>query len=82
MKPIGKALLVLGALVGVVAGLWVMIGLDKVQLPWLVSVGLVKLIVVASLGIMGAGAGLMRIARRNELHRGDAVGSTQGKRST
>jgi hypothetical protein len=66
MKRIGAALLVLGALVGVTAGLWVMIGLETLTLPWLVSVGLVKLIIVASLGIMGAGAVMTRIAKKAE----------------
>jgi hypothetical protein len=66
MKRIGAALMILGAIVGVVAGAWVVVGLDRVHLPWLISVGLVKLIVAASFGIMGAGAMLTRIARKAE----------------
>ena len=66
MKGIGTGLLLFGALVGMAAGVWVTIGLDVVRLPWLVSIGLLKLIVVASLGIMGCGAAVIRIARRRE----------------
>ena len=66
MKRIGAALMALGGLVGLAAGVWVAIGLDRAGLPWLVSVGLVKLIIVAGIGLMAAGAVLTRVARRAE----------------
>ena len=66
MKRLGAVLLVLGALVGCIAGIWVMIGLDAVHLPWIVSIGLVKLILAASLGIMAGGAVLVRLAKKSE----------------
>jgi hypothetical protein len=75
MKRIGAALMFLGVLVGIAAGVWVAMGLDTVHLPWLVSVGLVKLIMVASFGIMGAGAVLTRIARNAETRARANIGS-------
>jgi hypothetical protein len=70
MKRIGTALLILGVLVGITAGVWVMVGLDKVHLPWLVSVGLVKLIIAASFGVMAAGAALVRLAKKADARLG------------
>lgn len=64
MKKLGSALMVLGAFVGVGAGAWILFGPPAVGLHWLVSIGLVKLTLFASAGIMGAGAGLTRLARR------------------
>jgi hypothetical protein len=58
------------------------VGLDTVHLPWLVSVGLVKLIMVASFGIMGAGAVLTRIARNAEMHARANIGSGADYKST
>jgi hypothetical protein len=81
MKPIGTALLILGVLVGVAAGIWVMVGLDKVHLPWVVSVGLVKLIIVASFGIMGAGAVLLRLARKADARLGALHGTSAKERA-
>src|SRR5437870_3983664 len=66
MKRIGAVLMAFGGLVGLTAGVWVAIGIDRGGLPWLVSVGLVKLVVVASLGLMTAGALLARAASRAE----------------
>ena len=66
MKRLGSALMLLGGLVGVAAAIWVALGLERPGLPWLVAVGLVKLTVVASFGIMGAGAMMIRIGKRAE----------------
>jgi hypothetical protein len=64
LKATGTLLMWLGALVGVAAGIWVAVGVDRGGLPWLIGVGLVKLTVVASFGLMGAGAMMLRIANR------------------
>jgi hypothetical protein len=66
MKRIGATLMALGGLVGLAAGVWVAIGIDQAELPWVVSVGLVKLIIVAGIGLMAAGAMLTRVAKRAE----------------
>ena len=66
MKRLGSVLLVLGALIGVAASLWIAVGLDVAKLPWLISIGLVKLTIGASLGVMGSGAVLTRLANRRD----------------
>jgi hypothetical protein len=66
MKKLGSLLMLLGALIGVGASVWIAVGLDVAALPWLISVGLVKLTVAASLGVMGAGAVLTRLANRRD----------------
>jgi hypothetical protein len=58
--------MIVGALIGVAASLWITVGLDVVPLPWLISVGLVKLTIASSLGVIGAGAALTRLANRRE----------------
>ena len=63
MKRVGHALMGLGGIVGVAAAVWVAIGLDRDGLPWLVSVALVKLTVLASFGLVAAGATLLRLSR-------------------
>ena len=66
MKRLGAVLMYLGLAVGAAGGIWLAVGLEKVQLPWLVSVGLIKLIVVVSFALMGVGAVLTRRARKRE----------------
>ena len=64
MKLLGHILLALGALVGFAAGVSLLLGIDRLRLPWLVAIGLVKLTIVASFGIMTAGAMLIRLTRK------------------
>jgi hypothetical protein len=66
MRQIGSLLLVLGALLGTTVGIGLLLGLHVPGLPWLVAVGLVKLTLVASGGLMAAGAVLQRLAQRSE----------------
>ena len=71
----------LGAAVGMAAAVWVTAGVDRVGLPWLVAVGLVKLTIAASLSLIGAGATLLRIANRAAVRRGDsAIGAAEPPR--
>jgi hypothetical protein len=63
MRRVGHVLMGVGGIVGIAAAVWVAIGPDRGGLPWLVSVGLVKLTVLASFGLMAAGATLLRISR-------------------
>lgn len=66
MRPLGTALLILGLLVGGLVGLGLLTGVAIPGVPWLVAVGLVKLTVLASLGLLGAGAALHRLAKGSE----------------
>ena len=61
---LSKALLILGALVGTVAGLAMVLGLRLDQLPsWMITVGMYKLAFLAAAGLFFAGALLGRAAR-------------------
>ena len=63
---LSKALLILGALVGTLAGVAMALGLQLDQLPpWLITVGMYKLTFLAAAGLFVAGALLGRAARRS-----------------
>jgi hypothetical protein len=66
MRPLGTLLLVLGALIGSMVGVALLFGVQLPGLPWLVALGLVKLTLIASGGLMAGGAVLHRLARRAE----------------
>jgi hypothetical protein len=66
MRPLGTLLLALGALLGTMVGVGLLIGVQLPGLPWLVAVVLVKLTLIASGGLMAGGAILHRLARRGE----------------
>jgi hypothetical protein len=66
MRSAGKALLALGALLGAAVGLGLVFDIALPGMSWLVTVGLVKLSLIASGGLMAVGAGLQRLARRSE----------------
>jgi hypothetical protein len=76
-SSISKALLVLGALVGVAAGVALALGvrLDRLP-PWMIMVGMYKLIFIAAGGLLVAGAMLGRAAR-DKSRRRDASDVTQ-----
>ena len=65
MKRAGSLLVAVGGLVGIGAAAWVALGVQRFGHSWLVAIGLVKLTVVASLGLMAAGAVLIRLANRS-----------------
>jgi hypothetical protein len=64
MRPLGTLLLALGALLGTVVGVGILLGVQLPGLSWLVAVGMVKLALIASGGLMAGGAVLIRLARR------------------
>jgi hypothetical protein len=66
MRVLGTILLVLGALVGSGVGVGMLLGLSVPGVSWLIAVGLVKLTLIASGGLIAAGAVLQRLARRAE----------------
>lgn len=64
MKHVGTALLILGVLVGSAVGVAMFLGVTLPGVSWLVAVGLAKLTLIASGGLMAAGAVLHRLAKR------------------
>jgi hypothetical protein len=66
MRPLGSILMATGVLVGVLVGFALLTGITMPGVPWLVAVGLVKLTLFASVGLLAAGATLHRLARRSE----------------
>jgi len=74
-RTLSKALLILGALVGTVAGLAMALGLRLDQLPpWMITVGMYKLAFIAAGGLLVAGALLGRAARRSATRDAERVG--------
>jgi len=71
MKWLGQLLMALGALLGTAVA-FAMIVHPSFAFPWLVAIGLAKLTLVTSLGLMGGGAALLRLdnRRRSRLARG------------
>lgn len=55
-----------GLVLGIGVGIAIVGGSHFISLPWLVSVGLAKLTLLASGGLMGMGAIYHRLAARNE----------------
>jgi hypothetical protein len=66
MRPLGTLLLALGVLVGCAVGIGLFLGVQIPGVSWLVAVGLVKLTLMTSGGLIAAGAVLHRLARRSE----------------
>ena len=66
MRLLGTMLLALGVLLGAAVGIGILLGVSVPGVSWLVAVGLAKLTLVASAGLMAAGATLHRLARRSE----------------
>jgi hypothetical protein len=68
MRRFGQLLMLLGAGVGLFVGLAIALHLHLTGASWLIDVGLSKLGLIASCGIMAAGAGAVRLANR-QAHR-------------
>jgi hypothetical protein len=66
MRPLGAVLLTLGVLLGSAVGIGMLLGVSVPGVSWLVAVGLAKLTLVASGGLIAAGATLQRLAKRAE----------------
>ena len=64
MHLIGSLLLSLGVLLGAAVALGLTLGVTIPGVSWLIAVGLVKLTLIASGGLMAAGAVLQRLAKR------------------
>ena len=68
LKPIGRSLMVVGAAIGIAVGTAIGFHISLPGVPWLVAVGLVKLSLLGSGVLMGAGAFVERLSRRQEEH--------------
>ena len=66
MRKLGTALMVSGLSLGMGVGLAMAFGFTLESLPWIVAVGITKLTLLASAGLMGAGAVCHRLAARDE----------------
>jgi hypothetical protein len=66
MRQLGALLTAIGLAVGVLLGATIMLPMHLVGFSWLIGVGLAKLTFAASLGLIGGGAVLQRIAKRRE----------------
>ena len=66
MRRLGTSLMVGGLSLGMGVGLAMAFGVTLESLPWIVAVGITKLALLASAGLMGAGAVCHRLAARDE----------------
>lgn len=66
MRRLGKVLAALGLALGALAGLAMTVPLHLHGWSWLLAVGVIKLVFAGSLGLIGTGAVLQRLARRAE----------------
>jgi len=66
MRRLGQLLMLLGVGIGGAVGLAILFHLSVPGVSWLVAVGLAKLSLAASVGLLGAGATLQRLAARRE----------------
>lgn len=66
LSTAGRALVMVGALVGTAAGIGLAVGFDISRVPpWMITVGMYKLAFIAAGGLLFAGAALGRAARQN-----------------
>ncbi len=65
MRRLGQLLMALGAALGVFVGIAIVLHAGAPNASWLVNVALAKLSLIASGGLMGAGAVAVRIDNRN-----------------
>jgi hypothetical protein len=68
MRTLGSALMVGGLVLGLGVGAAIIGGSHFISLPWIVSIGLAKLTLLASGGLLGVGAVCHRLAARDERH--------------
>ena len=74
LRRVGSLLLLTGATVGVGVGTAILVGFRPASLSWLVAIGLAKLGLLASGGLMVAGGFCVRLDRRVTERRALAAG--------
>jgi hypothetical protein len=67
MGILGSILMILGLLVGLADGFFIVTGGNAFGFSWIVSVALAKMIFISSLGLLGVGAVLQRLANREAM---------------
>lgn len=63
LRRVGSLLLMTGVVVGV-GGVGMFVGFHPANLPWLLAIGLTKLTLLGSGGLMAAGAFCLRLDKR------------------
>jgi NhaP-type Na+/H+ or K+/H+ antiporter len=66
MRLLGQLLMTLGVVVGGAVGIALLFHLSIPGMPWLLAVGLAKLVLAGSVGLLGAGAFVQRLANRRD----------------
>ena len=66
MRRLGAVLLAVGVLLGFGVGAGMLAGIKINGVPWFVAVGMIKLALLSSVGLIAAGAFLQRLASRAE----------------
>lgn len=66
MKPVGSVLMVAGVSIGIAVGIAILAGVSIPNIPWIIGVGLAKLVILSALCLIGAGAMLHRLGTRAE----------------
>jgi len=66
MRLLGQLLMILGVAAGGAVGLALLLHLSIPGVPWLIALGLAKLTLVGSAGLLGAGAFVQRLANRHD----------------
>ena len=66
MRLLGQLLMALGVAVAGAVGLALLFHLSIPGVPWLLAVGLAKLTLAGSAGLLGAGAFVQRLANRRD----------------
>ena len=64
LRAMGSLFIALGACLGILVGLAILTGFSVPGVSWVVAVGITKLALLASGGIMAAGAVFVRLDRR------------------
>jgi hypothetical protein len=85
VRRIANGLMGLGLAVGVIDAGAIFFHLGLAGVPWLVNVALAKLAFIGALGLLGGGAVVGRLARRQDVDRissGDTAGDEPGKGTT
>jgi hypothetical protein len=66
MRLVANLLLTLGLAVGAIGAVGFLLGFHVTGLTWLVAIGLSKLVLVSSGGLMAAGAAILRLSCNRE----------------
>jgi hypothetical protein len=73
LRWVGRGLLGVGLVLGGSVGVAMLAGLAPLGMSWLAAVGLAKLTLVASVGLMAGGAACLRLDQRHRARLGAGV---------